>query len=62
MCMKQLYKLLKFFELLKKLKTLLIYVNTIKVLVIREMYQFTTVNAEFCKNDNLSTLRQGKAT
>ena len=49
MCMKQLYKLLKFFELLKKLKTLLISVNTIKVLVIREMYQFTTVNADSAK-------------
>ena len=60
--MKQFYKLLKFFELLKKLTTLLISVNTIKVLVIRGMYQFTTVNAEFRKNDNLSTLRQGKVT
>ena len=59
--MKQFYKLLKFFELLKKLTTLLISVNTIKVLVIREMYQFTPVNAEFRKND-LSTLRQGKVT
>ena len=25
-------------------------------------YQFTPANAEFRKNDNLSTLRQGKAT
>ena len=27
-----------------------------------QMYQFTPTNAEFRKNDNLLTLRQGKAT